>query len=70
MLIGAGAFQFYDGTIQHKVMKVHQIRYVENVLLYDIVWNLIAIVLIVLGLTFLDRAKRKNQHRAVPNNEL
>ena len=46
LLLGSGAFQLYDGTIQHKVMKVHQIRYVENVWVYDIAWNLLAALLI------------------------
>src|SRR3954453_19907450 len=27
LLVGAGAFQLYDGTIQHKLMCLHQIRY-------------------------------------------
>lgn len=32
VLLGSGTFQLYDGTIQHKLMKIHQIRYVNNVL--------------------------------------
>ena len=49
ILLGAGSFQLYDGIIQHKLMRIHQIRYVDNVIVYDIVWNVIAIILIVLG---------------------
>jgi uncharacterized membrane protein len=27
ILLGAGAFQLYDGTVQHKILRLHQIRY-------------------------------------------
>ncbi len=27
ILVGAGFFQLYDGTVQHKLMGLHQIRY-------------------------------------------
>ena len=46
ILLGAGGFQLYDGTVQHKLMGLHQIRYVENLLIYDIVWNASAIAMI------------------------
>ncbi|MEC2075187.1 DUF2243 domain-containing protein [Metabacillus fastidiosus] len=49
LLIGAGAFQLYDGIIQHKIMRIHQIRYVENIIVYDLTWNIIAILLISTG---------------------
>ncbi|WP_404458931.1 DUF2243 domain-containing protein [Oceanobacillus kapialis] len=49
VLLGAGAFQLYDGIIQHKLMRLHQIRYVENVWLYDLLWNAIAVIMIVIG---------------------
>lgn len=48
-LIGAGAFQLYDGTIQHKLMRLHQIRYEVDLLAYDVTWNVVAVVLIVIG---------------------
>jgi uncharacterized membrane protein len=61
ILLGAGVFQFYDGTVQHKIMRIHQIRYVDNVILYDVVWNLIAAAMITLGgiLVFETRRKKK-----------
>lgn len=49
VLLGSGIFQLYDGIIQHKLMKIHQIRYVDNVLYYDWIWNIIAIALILAG---------------------
>ncbi|MRX72113.1 DUF2243 domain-containing protein [Bacillus lacus] len=59
VFLGAGLFQLYDGIIQHKVMRIHQIRYVENVIVYDIVWNVFALVLAGIGL-YLAAATRKH----------
>ncbi|BAB04612.1 DUF2243 domain-containing protein [Halalkalibacterium halodurans] len=58
--LGAGLFQLYDGTIQHKLMRIHQIRYVENVIVYDFVWNVLAIAMVIIGLVVLFRAKLKS----------
>ena len=57
VFLGGGAFQLYDGTIQHKLMGLHQIRYVENVYVYDIIWNFIAIVMIIIGITLIIRTR-------------
>ncbi|MFD2617415.1 DUF2243 domain-containing protein [Terrilactibacillus laevilacticus] len=53
VLLGAGGFQFYDGTIQHKLMRIHQIRYVENVFVYDLVWNIIAVFMLLIGFSLI-----------------
>lgn len=50
--IGMGGFQLFDGLINHKVLRVHQIRYVDNLLPYDIAWNIAALILLSIG-TFL-----------------
>lgn len=62
--IGAGGFQLFDGTINHKLLRVHQLRYepipitttgggpyepVDNLVVYDVVWLIVAIALIVVG---------------------
>lgn len=59
VLAGAGAFQLYDGTVQHKLMGLHQIRYVENVYIYDWIWNVTAVLMLLLGIYFILREKRK-----------
>src|SRR3954453_11359713 len=46
ILSGAGGFQLYDGTIQHKVLQLHQIRYHVDLAPYDWTWNILALVLI------------------------
>ncbi|HDR4317220.1 TPA: DUF2243 domain-containing protein, partial [Bacillus anthracis] len=50
LMVGSGGFQLYDGIIQHKLMKIHQIRYVDNVLIYDVIWNIIATVMLLIGI--------------------
>ncbi|WP_277678690.1 DUF2243 domain-containing protein [Gracilibacillus dipsosauri] len=59
VLIGAGGFQLYDGIIQHKLMRIHQIRYVENVIIYDMIWNVLAVVMIVIGLSLIKSNKQQ-----------
>ncbi|MFP7171794.1 DUF2243 domain-containing protein [Terribacillus sp. 7520-G] len=59
VLLGGGFFQLYDGIIQHKLLRIHQIRYgVENLLYYDLVWNGIAIILLAAGIILICRSGR------------
>jgi uncharacterized membrane protein len=55
LLLGAGAFQLYDGTIQHKLLRLHQIRYVPDVTGYDWTWNVIAVAMLAAGALLLRR---------------
>ena len=57
-LIGWGAFQIYDGLFQHKALGLHQIRYGVDLLPYDLVWNVLAAVLVVAGAVLARRAPR------------
>nr|WP_077305795.1 DUF2243 domain-containing protein [Terribacillus halophilus] len=58
--LGSGVFQVYDGVIQHKIMRLHQIRYdVDNLLYYDFVWNGIGAVLMVIGILLVWLSRRK-----------
>ena len=49
MLLGAGGFQLYDGIVQHKLLGLHQIRYHVTIWPYDLTWNLIAFIMILVG---------------------
>lgn len=49
ILLGLGAFQLFDGLVNHKIFKLHQVRYVKKLLPYDIAWNLTGIILLVTG---------------------
>lgn len=57
ILLGAGGFQIFDGIVDHKILRIHQIRYgVEDLWLYDTLWNLFGLVLLVAGIIVLRRA--------------
>jgi uncharacterized membrane protein len=58
LLLGAGGFQLYDGTVQHKLLGLHQIRYGVDVTPYDWAWNLVALVLIIIGAILLLTSSR------------
>jgi uncharacterized membrane protein len=48
--LGLGAFQVFDGIVDHKLLRVHQIRYgVDDLLAYDIAWNTAGAVLLLIG---------------------
>lgn len=50
VLMGAGGFNLYDGTIQHKLLQLHPVREnVPNQLPYDLAFIGVALVLLVLG---------------------
>ncbi|WP_042457005.1 DUF2243 domain-containing protein [Neobacillus dielmonensis] len=51
VLLGAGIFNLYDGTIQHKVMQLHQIRYNVDILPYDMAWHITSGIMIIIGIT-------------------
>ena len=55
--LGAGGFQLFDGIVDHKLLRVHQIRYGVELLPYDLAWNLGALVLIGIGLLLARRAR-------------
>jgi uncharacterized membrane protein len=50
LLLGAGGFQLYDGTIQHKLLVLHQIRYHVTIWPYDLTWNVLAVIMIIIGI--------------------
>lgn len=57
-LLGGGSFQLYDGIIQHKIMRIHQIRYNVDILPYDLVWNISAAIMILVGIGLIISARR------------
>ena len=64
VLVGAGAFQLYDGLVQHKVLGLHQIRYDVDLVPYDVIWNVAAVVgLVIGGWLLLGSARTVRPHR-------
>lgn len=59
LLAGAGAFQLFDGVVDHKVLRVHQVRYGWTCRFYDIAWNAVGVVLLAVGVAVAARARRR-----------
>ena len=59
LLLGAGAFQLFDGVIDHKVLRVHQIRYGVDVTPYDVTWLLAGAALLLAGAALAWLARRR-----------
>lgn len=55
--LGMGGFQLFDGIIDHKVLRLHQIRYGVDIFLYDLAWNLSGLALLLIGVLLWRRAK-------------
>ena len=49
LLLGMGGFQLWDGVIDHKVLRIHQVRYGVDTLPYDLAWNGGALLLLIMG---------------------
>ncbi len=49
LLVGAGAFQVFDGVVDHKLLRTHQIRYGVELLPYDVAWNLGGVLMAAVG---------------------
>ena len=58
LLLGLGGFQLFDGIVDHKVLQIHQIRDDVSLLPYDLTWNLLGLMLFLIGLVLHLRAAR------------
>jgi len=66
LLLGAGAFQLYDGLVQHKVLGLHQIRYGVDLVAYDVTWNVVAVVLLLAGAVLTRRSRPGSRTAPAP----
>lgn len=57
--IGLGGFQLFDGIVNHKILRLHQIRDVDNLLPYDLAWNAFALALLAIGIGLAMRARNR-----------
>jgi uncharacterized membrane protein len=57
LVLGMGAFQLWDGVVDHKVLRLHQVRYDVDLLPYDLAWNGVAVLLLVTGAVLLRRSR-------------
>jgi uncharacterized membrane protein len=57
--VGAGVFQLWDGVVDHKVLRLHQVRYDVELLPYDLAWNLSGLALLAVGVVLVAVAARR-----------
>ena len=57
--LGLGGFQLFDGLVDHKLLRVHQVRYGVDLLPYDLAWNIAGALLVVSGALVLLSARRR-----------
>ena len=55
ILVGAGGFNLYDGTVQHKLLRLHQVRYGVDQLPYDAAFIAVAALMLAAGLVLYRR---------------
>ncbi|GGQ07304.1 DUF2243 domain-containing protein [Streptomyces roseolilacinus] len=63
-VLGLGGFQLFDGVVDHKLLRLHQIRYGVDVTPYDWAWNAAGLLLLLLGAVLAVRARRTGDRRA------
>ncbi|MBT2420277.1 DUF2243 domain-containing protein [Streptomyces sp. ISL-22] len=56
--LGLGGFQLFDGVVDHKLLRLHQIRYGVDVTPYDWGWNLAGLVFLLVGISLTVHATR------------
>lgn len=59
LFLGLGGFQLFDGIVDHKLLRLHQIRYGVDPLPYDLAWNGAALALLAVGAVLAVRAHRR-----------
>jgi uncharacterized membrane protein len=60
VLLGAGAFQLWDGVVDHKVLRVHQVRYGVDLTGYDLLWNGAGVLVLLAGAALLLRSRARS----------
>lgn len=59
--VGAGAFQLWDATINHKVLGLHQVRYGVDLAPYDLAWAASGATLLLIGVVLTVTAMRRQR---------
>ncbi|MFG2754079.1 DUF2243 domain-containing protein [Streptomyces xanthophaeus] len=62
--LGLGIFQLFDGIVDHKLLRLHQVRYGVDVTPYDWAWNITGLALLLTGVVLAVRAARRDRAAA------
>ncbi|MCZ2810305.1 DUF2243 domain-containing protein [Modestobacter sp. VKM Ac-2979] len=60
VLVGAGAFQVWDGVVHHKLLRLHQVRYGVDLTGYDVAWIGAGALVLLAGVLLLRRARTRS----------
>ena len=60
ILIGAGGFGILDGIFVHKALRFHQLRYVDELWVYDLAWNGGSGILLLVGCAMALRLRNRS----------
>ena len=63
LVLGAGGFQLFDGVVDHKVLRLHQVRYDVDLLPYDLAWNGFAVLMLAIGSVLALRSRGEGRPR-------
>ncbi|WP_411120005.1 DUF2243 domain-containing protein [Streptomyces sp. 058-1L] len=66
LFLGLGIFQLFDGIVDHKLLRLHQIRYGVDTTPYDWAWNISGLLLLLTGLVLGLRARRSGRTGSAP----
>ncbi|MFD3849374.1 DUF2243 domain-containing protein [Streptomyces microflavus] len=61
VFLGLGIFQLFDGIVDHKLLRLHQIRYGVDVTPYDWAWNIAGLLLLLTSLMLGLHARRSGR---------
>ncbi|PAZ09810.1 hypothetical protein CLM62_44460 [Streptomyces sp. SA15] len=59
--LGLGIFQLFDGIVDHKLLRLHQVRYGVDVTPYDWAWNIAGLILLLTGVALAVHAARRDR---------
>jgi len=57
ILLGAGLFNLAEGAVDHHMLRIHYVRLVADHFIYDITYDLFAVLLLIAGGMVLRRAR-------------
>lgn len=58
-VLGLGGFQLFDGIVDHKVLRLDQVRYVDHLLPYDLAWDGVGVLLLLIGYALYRHARAR-----------
>lgn len=64
ILLGGGSFNFVEGIINHHILRIHHVKPGENQLFYDLGYDFVALLMIIIGWILYMRSRKATQRVA------